>query len=339
MPAIEKTTLVSRHDSLGISTIVMRPDTGSPKAVIQFIHGVCGCKERFIPAMEHFRLQGFTCIAHDHRGHGESISDPEDLGYMYNGGSDAVTDDILMVNEWARAYFPSLPVIMIGHSMGALAAKVFMSRYGSSLSGIVLCGLPSYNRLSPVSNFITDALCRYGAGRMRIGLLQGIMSDIYNWRFRHEGKQAWTCADPEVRAEFEANSSCNFKMTASCASCVTGLMLQAYSSKGSNHIDLHRHIATGQNTDNFPGQDIMNHGACNTGADHDLPIMLLYGEDDPCMGSPQKPRKTAALMEKEGYGNVTIKTYPSMRHELLNGRGCEPVLDDISGFISSFTGH
>lgn len=289
--------------------------------------------------MEHFRRQGFVCIAHDHRGHGESIYAPEDLGYTYNGGSDAITDDIYMVNEWVRANTPDLPVIMIGHSMGALAAKVFMGSHGSSLSGIVLCGLPSYNRLAPVSKFMTDVLCRSGAGRMRIGVLQGIMSGIYNLRFRHEGKQAWTCADPDVRAEFEANSSCNFKMTASCASCVTGLMLQAYSSNGGNHIDRHQSVTTGQNTDNSHDKDIRNHVVYDRGADKDLPVMLLYGEDDPCMGSLKNPHKTAGLMKKEGYGNVTLRTYPSMRHELLNGRGCEPVLDDISRFISSVTGH
>lgn len=304
MPTIEKLTLKSHSDSLGISTISIMPDTSRPKATVQFIHGVCGCKERFIPAMEYLSSHGFTCIAHDHRGHGESIFAPEDLGHMYKGDWKSLTDDIKTVSEWALSKNPCIPIIMIGHSMGALATKVFIRDHGLMLSGAVLCGLPAYNPLAPVGKLMTDVLCKAGAGKLRVGMLQEITSGIYNRRFRNEGQQAWTCSDPNERERFKANPVCNFKMTASCASCVTGLMLQAYS----------------------PGKT----QTCNPS----LEIMLLSGEDDPCSGSPAKLQKTAARMAEEGYSNVHCRTYPSMRHEILNGQGFTAVLDDIIGFMS-----
>lgn len=304
MPQIDKFTLESHYDSLGISTISIMPDTSRPKTTVQFIHGLCGCKERFIPAMEYLCSHGFACIAHDHRGHGESIFAPEDIGYMYKGGWKSLTDDMKTVSEWALSKNPGIPIIMIGHSMGALATKVFIRDNGLMLSGAVLCGLPSYSPFAPIGKLMTDGMCKAGAGKLHISLLQEITSGIYNIRFRKEGHQAWTCSDPNERERFRANPVCNFKMTASCASCVTGLMLQAYSPVKTQ--------------------------TCNPS----LEIMLLSGEDDPCSGSPAKLQKTAARMAAEGYGNVHCRTYPSKRHELLNGQGFTGVLDDIIRFMS-----
>ena len=117
MPQIDKFTLESHYDSLGISTISIMPDTSRPKATVQFIHGLCGCKERFIPAMEYLCSHGFACIAHDHRGHGESIFAPEDIGYMYKGGWKSLTDDMKTVSEWALSKNPGIPITKTAHSI------------------------------------------------------------------------------------------------------------------------------------------------------------------------------------------------------------------------------
>ena len=82
---MERFRLKSGYDDLNIAVGVCRPKT-TPRAVIQFVHGMCGCKERFEPVMDYFSENGIACIASDHRGHGESIKDMNDLGYFYSGG-------------------------------------------------------------------------------------------------------------------------------------------------------------------------------------------------------------------------------------------------------------
>ena len=79
-------TLISSFDGLPLSVSVIRPD-GPVKAVVQLAHGMRGCKERFLPVMEYLAGKGYACVANDHRGHGASLRAPEDLGYMYKGGS------------------------------------------------------------------------------------------------------------------------------------------------------------------------------------------------------------------------------------------------------------
>ena len=76
--------LQSASDGLGISCLMVIPDV-KPRVVIQIAHGMCGCKERYLPFMEYMASHGIACIANDHRGHGESVLSSDDLGYMYEG--------------------------------------------------------------------------------------------------------------------------------------------------------------------------------------------------------------------------------------------------------------
>ena len=77
-------TLDSAYDGLHLSVLMVRPE-GDPEAVLQISHGVCGCKERYIPFMEYMAGHGVACVACDHRGHGDSVLSREDMGYMYKG--------------------------------------------------------------------------------------------------------------------------------------------------------------------------------------------------------------------------------------------------------------
>ena len=57
-------TFKSRVDGLGIGVVAVLPENG-PKAVIQLAHGVCGCKERFLPFMEYMARNGIACVLYD----------------------------------------------------------------------------------------------------------------------------------------------------------------------------------------------------------------------------------------------------------------------------------
>ena len=69
----------SAYDGLNISVLEVAP-VEKPKAVVFLAHGLCGCKERFLPFMEYLARNGIACVANDHRGHGSSIRNEEDRG-------------------------------------------------------------------------------------------------------------------------------------------------------------------------------------------------------------------------------------------------------------------
>ena len=61
----ENFILRSESDGLGISCLMILPD-GNPKAYLQIAHGMCGCKERFLPFMEYMAGKGI-CMMEDMR--------------------------------------------------------------------------------------------------------------------------------------------------------------------------------------------------------------------------------------------------------------------------------
>lgn len=292
----------SHSDGLGISVMNVCPE-GEVKAVLQIAHGMCGRKERFLPFMEYMAENGVACIANDHRGHGDSVLSDDDLGYMYGGRSNALVEDMREVTWIAEERYPGCPVYLLGHSMGSLAARSYLKRYDNALAGLLICGSPAYNPLSGFGRAMTGLMEDLGMGHMRPRVIHKLMSAELNHEFKAEGPQAWTCSDPEVRQAFSSDPKTSFRFTVNGSHCLMELMQEAYSRDGWN---------------------VTN---------PDLPVIFMSGEDDPCMGRASGLDKAVCALKEAGYRNVRIKTYPAMRHEILNEIGKERVWQDILSFV------
>lgn len=292
----------SKVDGLQISVLEIVPDQ-KPRAVVYMVHGLCGCKERFVPFMEYLAANGIACVASDHRGHGSSIREEEDRGYMYNGGAEAIVMDMDVVVDYIKDRYRGLKLVMVGHSMGSLAARAYVKNHDSRINTLIICGSPSPNPLAPVGSLIIRGICKAGGDRMRVGSLQKFTSRRYNKPFSEEGEQAWTCSDPQVRKAFAEDPRCNFTLTADGAATLMELFKEAYSRKD-------------WSIDN-PA----------------MPVIFLSGEDDPCMISQERFEHSVDHMRKLGYKDVSSKTYPGMRHEILNERDRLTVWKDILKYI------
>ena len=303
----ERLFLKSDFDSLPIGVLISAPSKGRPEAVLQLSHGMCGCKERFIPFMEFMASNGVACVANDHRGHVESERSVEDRGYMYEGGSRALVEDMAQLTGWIHHKFPGLPVFLLGHSMGSMAARVYAQTHDRLIDGLIICGSPSWNPLSRFSYAMTGTISFLGAGRYRPVRLSGSMSDIFNRRFADEGPLAWTCSDPAVRHLFHEDPKCNFVFTVNGFHNLMWLMIMTY-----RHKDWKM-------------------------ANPDMPVIFLSGEDDPCMRSEYSFHEAAKDMYRHGYHNVSSSIYGGMRHEILNEKEKENVWTDILNFIKSNT--
>ena len=299
-------TLHSSYDDLDISVISVAPNgastngtttigsttdgtltdgistNGSPKAVIQLAHGMCGCKERFIPFMEYMAANGIACVAGDHRGHGHSIKSTDDLGYMYEGGYRALVEDMRMINAWIHEKFPGAPVYLLGHSMGSMAARVYTKQDDTSIDGLILCGSPSWNPMAWVGYALSSALCMIGMGHTRMTTSQRITSNSYNRRFASEGYQAWVCSDQESRKELENNPLGNFYMTANGSRCVMGLMIETYRQ----------------------GRWAVRNPL--------MPVIFISGDNDPMMRGERNFHKAAQNLCDRGYRNVSSSLYQAM---------------------------
>lgn len=293
-------------DNLTLAATMIEPPAGvRPKGIIQLVHGMCEHKERYYGFMRWLSERGFVCIIHDHRGHGASVKSQRDLGYMYSGGWQAMVDDVKMVGDYARAKYPSLPFILLGHSMGSMVVRSYAKRYDDTINGLFVVGCPSDNPAKGAGKMLAKVFSMILGPHYRPHLLQALSFGTYNKPFKAEGwKSAWVCSDPETLKAYHADPLCQFRFTANGFYNLMGLMKDCYSDRG--------------------------------WAMHNpsLPIHFISGGDDPCRIDDAALNRAADFLRRQGYSDVDVKIYPGMRHEVLN----ETARDEVYKYILDHTG-
>lgn len=294
---MEHLTIPSTSDGLELGALILR--ARQPRGIVQIVHGMCEHKQRYIPFMEYLASNGYTCICHDHRGHGESVKTPEDLGFMYDGGWKAMVEDTLEVSTYIENDTPGVPLILFGHSMGSMVVRSYLKRYDERLSELFVCGCPAYNKAAPLGKYLAKALGAFSGGHNRPKLLQAMSFGSFNKPFEAEGRNAWVCSDPTARAQYNADPLCQFQFTSNGFYNLLSLMMDCYCPEGWARKNL------------------------------SLPIHFISGADDPCRGSDRQLEEAVEILRKLGYKDVSLKTYPGMRHEILNETHRQEVWSDI----------
>ena len=305
--ALNAFSLDASADGLKLACLQSVPEAGgsAPRGVIQLVHGMCEHKERYIALMEFLSENGLICVIHDNRGHGASVKSPDDLGYMYDGGWQAMVEDVRVVNDWIRAQYPGLKTILYGHSMGSMVVRSFLKRYDDCISALLVSGCPVDNPAKGAGKALAAFFGRTKGWHYRPDLLQQMSFGAYSKPFASEGPMAWVCSNPEILKSYREDPLCQYVFTANGFYNLLGLMQDCYSRKGwaVKNPSLHIHF--------------------------------MSGEEDPCRGSDKQFRKALRLLPEVGYHNVTAQVYPQMRHEIHNETGYRRVWDDLLHFIDN----
>jgi alpha-beta hydrolase superfamily lysophospholipase len=110
------------------------PDTQA-RAVVLLIHGLGEHSGRYAHVAAHLTQRGFAVYALDHYGHGKSDGH---AGFVERFG--VYLDGVDALLEKAGAEHPSLPVLLLGHSMGGLIAATWLLENQDAARACVLSG-------------------------------------------------------------------------------------------------------------------------------------------------------------------------------------------------------
>jgi alpha-beta hydrolase superfamily lysophospholipase len=110
-----------------------------PKGLLQLAHGAGEHSGRYRERLAPIAEAGFTIYAADHRGHGLT-SGMSHLGDFGPGGADACISDMAELSKLARAESPALPLILMGHSMGAMFSQAYLKAHSALIDALVLSG-------------------------------------------------------------------------------------------------------------------------------------------------------------------------------------------------------
>lgn len=299
-------TLQSKYDNLALSCAEYTAEGGTQtnaKGVVQIVHGMCEYKERYEGFIDYLTQNGYIVFAHDHRGHGGSVTANENLGYFGDKKGEAIVDDAALVTDEIRRLYPGLSVTLFGHSMGSLVVRAYIQKYEEKIDKLIVCGSPSKNSLAGFGLMLNGVISAFRGKKYRSRLMANASTGGGDDKFPGEGKNAWLTRDKTVVEKYNADEKCNFVFSCNGFSNLLHLVKNAYKKK------------------KYPAKH------------SDLPIFFMAGADDPVIGSEKKWLAAQQFLRDVGYKNVTGKSYPKMRHEILNELGKEEVYADALAFI------
>ncbi len=296
--------VTSERDGLELYGIIVKPE-GEIRGIIQIAHGMCEHKGRYIPFMEYMAGHGYACVINDHRGHGQSVKSPEDLGYFYEDGAAALVDDLHLITLYAKKELgESLPFTLLGHSMGSLAVRCYAKKYDADIDRLVVVGSPSSNATAGLGLALIRGLKKVKGDRNRSAMINGMVMGPYEKRFKAEKlEHAWLNSDAEAVREYNRDELCGFVFTLNGFENLLLLLEGAYSKKGWD------------------------------GIKKELPVIFMSGKDDPCAVSDKDFAAAIRSFKDHGYENVTGKFYKNMRHEILNEKRKLVVYRDLLDFL------
>ena len=227
-------TLKSKYDNLALSCAEYTAEgvtQTNAKGVVQIVHGMCEYKERYEGFIDYLTRNGYIVFAHDHRGHGGSVTANENLGYFGDKKGEAIVDDAALVTDEIRRLYPGLSVTLFGHSMGSLVVRAYIQKYEEKIDKLIVCGSPSKNSLAGFGLMLNGVISAFRGKKYRSRLMANASTGGGDDKFPGEGKNAWLTRDKTVVEKYNADEKCNFVFSCNGFSNLLHLVKNVYKKK------------------------------------------------------------------------------------------------------------
>ncbi len=292
------------HDGVQIATYTWLPDSGRPRALVQIAHGAAEHAQRYDRFARHLLSHGYGVLASDHRGHGATAAGTGGLGVAGDDGWRNTVADLRTVGDQARALRPGVPVVLLGHSLGAMLARDYAQEHPDGLAGVILSGvfrtLPGTDLEAAIADLERQA---ESEGRDATASFTADRFAHFNDAFSHRTGFEWLSRDESEVDAYAADERCGFPFSA-------GLSLDWV--RGIRKLNDPRNLAR------VPA---------------DLPFHLAVGTEDPCHQGMTLVHELLEDLRYAGVEDLTWRGYEGARHEILNETNRDEVQDDLTAWL------
>lgn len=295
---------VSDFDGLNIHYDIYEPGDNDNGIVIQGMHGMCEHKERYEGFGKCLAEQGFTLVMSAHRGHKGGVSSKEDYGYMGVDGLHGAREDGHQLTNIIKAKYPNKKVVLFGHSMGSLIARLYFQQYADELSGLIVCGSPAPNGAAKIAQGLCSVIRSFKGPKGYSKFINDLAFGSYNKRTSKKTEFDWLSVDENNVKFYIEDEACGFPFSIQSFYDLMGGIAEVYG--------------------DYP-KPLKNPGC---------PVLFVAGKEDACGSYGEGVVKAREHMLNQGVKNVHIKLYDNMRHEILNEVNWNDVVVDIVDFVN-----
>lgn len=263
-------------------------DQEDPVGVVQIAHGMAEHGGRYGDLASFLVERGFVVVAGDHRGHGQSYGNDRLLGYFApRDGWDLVVEDLHEIRKETEARFPGKPYFMIGHSMGSMLLRDYLSRWGVGLAGAVIVGSGVWpGAVGEMGLQLARTLSKFKP-KDQGKLLNALAFAGYNSGFEGRTDKDWLTRDQNVVDDYIDDHY-------------------------SGYVPTNQFFA-----DMFDGLKRVSSDDTARRTPSKLPLYITAGGSDP-VGGTKAVQTIADQYRRFGAVNVTEKIWPGARHEIFN---------------------
>lgn len=299
---VKEISLKSADDIHTLSGKIYIP-SGEIKGLFHIVHGMNEYIGRYDCLMSHLAENGYVSFGYDNLGHGNTVLDYGELGFISNkNGWKFLVDDVAACSSLIQNQYPNKPLYLMGHSMGSFIARLTFCKFPQIYQKLIVCGTSGKNPLATLGIMLTNVIGFFRGKRYVSKLILDMAFSSYNKRFEGKTDYEWLTKDTEVINKYSKDKFCTFKFSVSAMNDLITLISKC------NSADWFKRI------------------------DKDKPILLISGKDDP-VGNYGKGVKWIFERLKKNGCNVKMKLYENCRHEILNDSCREEVLCDILNFL------
>ncbi|MDD2533666.1 MAG: alpha/beta hydrolase [Eubacteriales bacterium] len=301
---VETFTTFSKAGTGQLWADLFRPES-EPAFNMLIVHGMAEHRLRYHEFANWMTLQGAQILLYDQAGHGQTAQNEAQLGFFSAiNGDQVVLQDLDQMLRLLIDKSPNIPTILMGHSMGSLIVRDYLTQDGiPRLAGVILTGTSGPNPALPIGRLIALFLLKFKGPYFRSKQLDHLLHAGFLGRIKQpQSAFDWLTRDQSIVNHYIADPLCGYLFTTSALLDLMAWTDRVSQPNWANLIPL------------------------------ELPIMIASGSDDPVGQYGLGIRTIADRIEQAGR-LVEFKLYENARHEILNEVNRETVYQDLRDWI------
>lgn len=285
------------------------------RGIVHINHGLAECADRYEPFARFLSERGYHVIAQDHRGHGYTqASDGAPRRFADKDGWSKLMRDVAAVEDHARSLWGALPLVVFGHSMGAVIAMNHVMRAPDGLAGAAIWnGNMAMGGMKTIMRIVLFFEALIGGPNTPSHTIDALSFRAWNKRFpeaaeHQESQSIWLSRDMEQVRLYDENPICGWPSSVSL---------------WRDFLDGIGFAEDNRNLKPVP---------------RDLPFNLVGGEQDPATEGGKTVRHLYKRLKRARFKDLSFEILKDYRHETLMELDREARMRAFADWLDRITG-